>query len=311
MARLTARSAATVSQVVWCASGEVGPAESAMRLKAVAPQLRLFTVAAIFSTMFVARRALGSESGLASLFWIALIGAGIIAAGYMVPVGTTIAGVGAGTVIGTSHYGYRGSSGTVAAAAAAAAFLVPPIAFPAAVACAFAVAGAFNLVQQWSRRADTEWLFFVLYTPLLLILTAGSPYLVAGSDSWSHNGPLILFFGGLTIVNAPFDWASLGLTRLLLWRGVEQGGPWPYLYAIIDAALASLLIIALAITMVIAVDIFDTLAVLRGGEDARVLPPMRMFLAEIRENPTAWRYWWVHATLFSTMIPSIVKKFGM
>jgi hypothetical protein len=29
------------------------------------------------------------------------------------------------------------------------------------------------------------------------------------------------------LLNAPFDWASLGLTRALLRRGLELGGWWP------------------------------------------------------------------------------------
>ena len=41
--------------------------------------------------------------------------------------------------------------------------------------------------------------------------------------------------GLLTLLNAPFDWASLGLTRALLRRGLELGGWWPYLLALVDA----------------------------------------------------------------------------
>jgi hypothetical protein len=34
----------------------------------------------------------------------------------------------------------------------------------------------------------------------------------------------LMFLGLLTLINAPFDWASLGLTRALLRRGLELGG---------------------------------------------------------------------------------------
>jgi hypothetical protein len=83
-------------------------------------------------------------------------------------------------------------------------------------------------------------------------------------------GPLVLFLGLLTLLSAPFDWASLGLTRALLRRGLELGGWWPYLLALADAALAAVIIAALALVMVVFVHAFDELAVHRGGEP--VLP---------------------------------------
>jgi hypothetical protein len=45
---------------------------------------------------------------------------------------------------------------------------------------------------------------------------------------WQMLGPLLLFLGLLTLLNAPFDWVSVGLTRALLRRGPELGGWWPY-----------------------------------------------------------------------------------
>ena len=54
-------------------------------------------------------------------------------------------------------------------------------------------------------------------------------------SDWIFGGPFLLFLGLLTLLNAPFDWASLGLTRALLRRGLELGGWWPYLLALADA----------------------------------------------------------------------------
>jgi hypothetical protein len=72
--------------------------------------------------------------------------------------------------------------------------------------------------------------------------------------SWgAAGGPLVLFLGLLTLLNAPFDWASLGLTRALLRRGLELGGWWPFLLALVDAVLASVIIACLALVMVIGV----------------------------------------------------------
>jgi hypothetical protein len=115
---------------------------------------------------------------------------------------------------------------------------------------------------------------------------------------------LVLFLGLLTLLNAPFDWASLGLTRALLRRGLELGGWWPYALALVDAGLAALIIAALALTMVVGVQAFDALAV-HGG--ARPVLPLDPLFTGIAEHPTAPEYWWIYALLLSTMIPSLVN----
>jgi hypothetical protein len=117
---------------------------------------------------------------------------------------------------------------------------------------------------------------------------------------------LLLFLGLLTLINAPFDWASLGLTRALLRRGLELGGWWPYVLAIVDAILAGGIIALLALAMVIGVQAFDHLAEHGGGADARILP-LPQFFEGISRNPGAPEYWWAYALLFSTMIPSLVN----
>jgi hypothetical protein len=122
-----------------------------------------------------------------------------------------------------------------------------------------------------------------------------------------------LFLGLLALLNAPVDWFSLGLTRALLRRGLELGGWWPYTLAIVDAALAAMLVWALAIFMVIGVQTFDSLAIAGGGNP--VLPLAAIFNGTavnpappngISSNPTAPEYWWIYALLLSTMIPSLV-----
>jgi hypothetical protein len=135
---------------------------------------------------------------------------------------------------------------------------------------------------------------------------AGAAFL-SHFDTWQAFGPLLLFLGLLTLINAPFDWLSLGLTRALMRRGLEREKWWPYLYAVIDALLASAIIAVLAMTMVAGVQLFDDLAVYDGGD--RLLPPMRKFLEAIKADPEKPEYWWVYATLFSTMLPSLINLF--
>ncbi len=106
---------------------------------------------------------------------------------------------------------------------------------------------------------------------------------------WEVAGPLLLFLGLLTLLNAPFDWASLGLTRALLRRGLEREGWWPYCYAVVDALFATGIIACLAFVMVFFVQAFDELAVHGGGKPVL---PLDTFFDGIAKNPAAPEYWW-------------------
>lgn len=196
------------------------------------------------------------------------------------------------------------------------------------VACVFALAIALAIVVAVGallRGAITNFVatrggwrskFLIAFIPFMFLLClAAVRFLPAqsgtvSSNSWhTRTGPALLFLGLLPLVNAPFDWLSLGLTRLLLRFGIEQGGPWPWVLALIDAVIASLLITLLAVAMVDTADLFNYLAELGGGEKARVLPPMQFYLAALRSTPRATEFWWLYATLFSTMLPSIINLF--
>jgi hypothetical protein len=140
----------------------------------------------------------------------------------------------------------------------------------------------------------------------LLALALWQDISLSSLNSWveAQAGASLLFLCLLTLLNAPFDWASLGLTRALLRRGLELGGWWPYLLALLDAALAVVIMALLALVTVIGVQAFDELAVHGGG--AAVLPLVALFDG-IAKNPAAPEYWWVYALLLSTMIPSIIN----
>ncbi len=139
-----------------------------------------------------------------------------------------------------------------------------------------------------------------------LLCLAAADLLSSPIEAWRLSGAWLLFAGLLTLLNAPFDWASLGLTRALLRRGLELGGWWPYLLALVDAVLAGVIIALLALVMVLGVQAFDELAVHGGGEKAAVLPLDKLFDG-IAKNPAAPEYRWAYALLLSTMIPSLIN----
>jgi len=151
---------------------------------------------------------------------------------------------------------------------------------------------------------DEEMASLALFLPVMILVSLDAAYLLSTLKIWGTVGPLLLFLGLLTLVNAPFNWASLGLTRALLRRGLELGGWWPFLLALLDAILAAVIVAALAIAMMIAVQAFDGLAVYGGGQPALALDPL---FDGIALHPEAPEYWWVYALLLSTLLPSLIN----
>ncbi len=116
-----------------------------------------------------------------------------------------------------------------------------------------------------------------------------------------------MFFGLLTLINAPFDWAAVGLTRYLLRWGLKFGGWSPIGFALLDAASAALSVALLAFVCVEAVQTFGDIAEhFGGGEQARIIHLSDVF-ASLRENPTAAANLWIWFMLFSTAIPSFAN----
>src|SRR5262249_58832436 len=163
-------------------------------------------------------------------------------------------------------------AGAVAVAFAVAVAVAVAGAGAFAVAVAGAVAGAVAvavaILSDIAIRNQRQGIFLALYLFAMIILCLGLVPLLSPLETWRLVGPLLLFLGLLTLINAPFDWASLGLTRALLRRGLELGGWWPYVLALADALAAAVIIALLAITMVIGVQAFDHLAGHSAGLDA-------------------------------------------
>lgn len=307
--------------LVWAVSGEIGPAEQALALKTVDGWRRFLSIVAIaFTTFanFAMWRAWGTEQAdrwrllavaisIASFFAIVFAVHSVVAAIIAVVItrAAAVAVPGAGALMVTmvvllSGVGTFPSDG--ARAGVGVDVLVVLIIY-------FAVFRAVVNVTHKSISEGWQDKFLSVFLVIGLTTCLAEAMWLTSFSGWNTTGPLLLFLGLLTLVNAPFDWLSLGLTRLLLRWGIQLGGPSPYALALIDALLASFLIASLAAAMISAVDLFDHLAVAGGGEKARVLPPMQFYLAALRAVPQAPEFWWVYATLFSTMIPSVINLF--
>ncbi|WGJ15773.1 hypothetical protein QEV83_05805 [Methylocapsa sp. D3K7] len=305
--------------VTWVISGHVGPAEAALGLNPdISIWLRGLSAGAIAFATFANWRWYESiawwlrfgKGRWKPLVWIAVsttaaavasLVAGFIA--FALPLAASL-----GTFVIVRAPVFLSGSVTVAAIVVgfggiglndAAAFSVV-IAVPVVLGIVVAMRYGRRLAIKTGRQI----VFLSLFFPAMILVCFGATALLSPSDNWNIIGPQLLFLSLLTLLNAPFDWASLGLTRALLHRGLELGGWWPYFLALVDAALAGVIIALLALAMVIGVQAFDELAAHGGGKP--VLPLDALFDG-IAEKPAAPEYWWAYALLLSSMIPSLVN----
>ncbi len=285
--------------LIWVISGHVGPAEAALGLERDTEGWRRGLALIAVMTMIIAFWQATVKEGYLSFIWLG------VAVAVAVHYAFVFAGAGAVAFAGAVAGAGAGAVAFAVAFAGAVAFAV---AFAGAV--AFAVAGAvavLSIVLLMSHRSKARgWqhVFLLLFTLVMGATCLAAPYFLSTQDGWLITGPLLLFLGLLTLINAPFDWLSLGLTRGLLRLGIERGGWWPYLLALIDAVAAVAVIAVLSCAMIIGIQAFDYLAVLGGGTP--VLPLHEVFDG-IGANPHAPEYWWIYALLLSTMIPSLIN----
>jgi hypothetical protein len=310
--------------LIWAISGHVGPAEAALHLKPDLPAWqRGIAVALVGFAILAHQRArrkrnwkdpwlgglgvVGAFVGVVTISgavggWVNILlfflfsfvetGAGRnVASGILVTFGSFSIIIIVGFPIGLLAGYPRGSLADLGITAAS-------------IVAAMVVVWAIDFVCE--KPAKKQWLGLVLsiFFTAMIVVSVGAANVLANQDGWIDYSPLLLFLVVLALINAPFDWASLGLTRALLRRGLELAGWWPCLLALVDAVFAAVIVAMLAIAVVIGVQAFNEMAVHGGGAPLLPLDPL---FDGIAANPTAPEYWWVYALLLTTMIPSLIN----
>ena len=117
-------------------------------------------------------------------------------------------------------------------------------------------------------------------------------------------GTLLVMLTLVPLVNMPFDWASIGVTRGLLRRGSARGASpaLPFLLGIADFLIGLALLVALACALVLALHTADAVVLAAGADKPLIDVPAR--LLTLGRTPYDPENWWVYLTLFSTLIPS-------
>ncbi len=312
--------------LVWYVTGQSGPVEAALGMAGdVSGATRLLSAlplpGSIVAWIWVSRPlpvcrramwrvlrwlsvAVASAGAVAGVLFDAAPGAGVFA----LAVAGGVPGIGLFAVASRgADQGALGGSGALAL------WLAGVVAFAVAFVVAFAATGAgvFALVvavplafvlaatvavKYW-RRHHCEMLIgfmalFLLAIAVLARLARGTPE----PDSLI----LLLLLGGLPIINAVFDWASIGLTRWLLRLGLRRGGYHAFVYAVIDLAAATLMLAGLLLASLACIEALNRLS----GTTIIDVPTL---LEIMRTSPGDPRVWWIHLTIFTTFIPSLVN----
>lgn len=312
--------------IIWAICGHVGPAEAALGLRPDVPGWqRVLGATLVGFSAFTALWSPPERKIWVKLAWyaVALTAAVPAIAGISELRAIEIAGLAGLVFVGTifgiandvvifgrpdpNYYARAGGVTLLAVIGFSSAFAVGgSLAFSGIISalCILLVVYVAAGLGEAAMKHDRYGVFLALSFPAMLLACFAAARFLSPLENWRTIGELLLFLGLLTLINAPFDWASLGLTRALLRRGLELGGWWPCLLAIVDALIAVGVVVLLALTMVVGVQIFNHLAAHAGGASSLDLDQL---LAGIEQQPTAPEYWWVYALLLSTMIPSLVN----
>lgn len=189
----------------------------------------------------------------------------------------------------------------------------------------FALAFAFAEVGAGKARAYHEtwviWGLLTLFLPGLFLglfaldgavgwiaLTGDTPHLGGGTSS--ATAPIVLFLGLLPVVNALWDWVSLGLSRFLLTRiawDTENRVFIDTFYAILDLIAAAVFLALMAFTIFTVLALAETLHRLGGASpvlDASAL------LAGFRANPFSADHAWLFLMVLTTLVPTALHFMG-
>jgi excisionase family DNA binding protein len=176
--------------------------------------------------------------------------------------------------------------------------------FAGAVAVTAAVAVTVVVVVKWSEQRDRLGQFWLLFWPVALGAWCLGFIGLAWAGASLFGLSLVLMFGLVPLVNLPFDWFSLGLTRALLRRGCEPNALSPLWLGLLDFVFGMILLIVLALALIAALQQADAILIHFGRKPAA---NVTVLLHHIADDPRDAGNFWAYFTLFSTLIPSVLN----
>lgn len=162
------------------------------------------------------------------------------------------------------------------------------------VARAAAITSAALLVPLLGRLSGRPTFVLSIWYVLSLAIVAYQIRLLAGTLPGERG--ILAFLSLLPLINGLCDFASIGLTRWSLRRGVEGLLPWS---ALIDLIGAALIFVFLGSFCIWFIDTFRP-------QDGVPLIDLNILFQELSDPVTRGQYWWLLFTLFSTLIPTVI-----
>ena len=126
----------------------------------------------------------------------------------------------------------------------------------------------------------------------------------ATPDANGYDWVLVVFLGGIPLVNAFFDWLSIGVTRRLLRRGLEKGALTQLGFAALDFLIALALLLALLFCTIAYIEVLNGASLAGNLTRAFDIAPV---LGALRANPGDPSLWWIYVTIFTTFVPSFLN----
>jgi len=156
------------------------------------------------------------------------------------------------------------------------------------------------------RASQKNWFgaFWLVFWPIIVGLCYLLLWRAARLGAPQDRLLFLVMVGLVPLVNIPFDWASIGVTRALLRRGCEPDAPSPFLLGMADFGLGLLLLGLLAVALLTALLAADHVTARAGV--APLIDLSRLFHS-LAVTPGNAANWWVYLTLFSTMLPSVLN----
>jgi hypothetical protein len=111
----------------------------------------------------------------------------------------------------------------------------------------------------------------------------------------------------IPLVNVPFDWISIGLTRFLLRKNLKNSKKRRWFYSIADLAGAIVSLILLSMAMIFIFEFVDAIGRAKGMVEPVI--GVKTTLNDINTDGWAGRHAWLYFALFSTLIPIICHVF--
>jgi hypothetical protein len=173
------------------------------------------------------------------------------------------------------------------------------------VAVTFPITFAISKISEKIAQRGCLGLFWTIFWPGILSIEfqaiTGASHANAGQNAFS----LMFLLGLIPVINTPFAWLSVAVTRTLLRRACVAGSAWwQMVLGLADVMVGLVLLLGLAIALTISLRWADHL-VINGGV-APVVDACAI-LRQIRAGPDYSGNYWAYGIIFVTLIPSFAN----